>query len=82
MEKSIIIGSMFAVVLLILAMFPTVVGVQTSTSIKKTINLKIIDAKDSKGMQKLLLSGWYPGWLFDIILLILISILFSFSNPQ
>jgi len=82
MKKSILIGSIFAAFLLVLAMIPMVVGEQTKTSIEKIINSDIITEVNEKTKNSILdyPPGWWLGVLRDILLswfLLIITIIFG-----
>ena len=75
MKRSFVVGGTIgAVVLLVLAMFPSVVSAQSSTSIAKDNG-----EEDIKEIQKLVPPGWYPGWLIDIMIILLINLLYLFD---
>ena len=73
MKKKIVVGgSIGAVVLLILAMFPSVVGAQTTTLIGKIIDSEIVDGENIKKVKKLVPPGWYLGVLFNLLISLII----------
>ena len=84
MKKKIVVGgSIGAVFLLVLAMFPAVVSAQAIFSNKNIKELKNIENKDIEVVKKLFSFIWYPGELIDNIILFLVSwfLWFSLNHP-
>ncbi len=77
MKKTIMmVGGMGAGVLMILVAFTSVVNAQSTTSIKKIIDSKVIHINEK---QKLLLSpNLYPGYWLDILFTIIVGFIYWF----
>ena len=72
MKKTTLIGSILAVVLLVLAMVPNVNSAQTTTAIGKIHDTEIVDSKNVNTQKDVLYDP--PGWWLRVLRDFLLSI--------